>query len=166
MRSVIHIALVIFFAFSIKFSNAQNNNKLEPIKQAVIVGKPEKRILTINQSYFEGQFKAQLLQQITQEQLEEVKRYSNPKLYPACVKKALQYAIPANPAYETLKKTYDLCTIYKIGKIGKNGNMSDEGEISLVMIPASENASIDEECYIIKDIYLFIPSNALILDWD
>ena len=72
-------------------------------------------------------------------------------------------AMPANPAYETLKKTYDLCTIYKIGKIGK---MSDEGEISLVMIPASENSSIGEECYIIKDIYLFVPCNALILDWD
>lgn len=65
MRSVIHIALVIFFTFSIKFSNAQNNNKLEPIKQAVIVSKHEKRILTINQSYFEGQYQGELLQQIT-----------------------------------------------------------------------------------------------------
>lgn len=70
MRSGIQIAFLISFTFSIKFSKAQNNNKLELIKQAVIVSKPEKRILTINQSYFEGQNKGEFLQQIIQEQLE------------------------------------------------------------------------------------------------
>ena len=99
MRSGIQIALLISFTFSIKFSKAQNNNKLEPIKQAVIVSKSEKRILKINQSYFEGQYKGELLQQITQEQLEEVKKYSNPKLCPTCVKQALQclQTLPTKP---------------------------------------------------------------------
>jgi hypothetical protein len=170
MKLVIKTLLIIFLITNVNNVKGQNSkqveNKLEPIKQAVIVGKPEKRFLTIKQSYFEGKNKEQLLQQINKEQLEEVKKYSDPKLYPPCVKQALQYAMPADPTYDALKKTYDLCTIYKIAKIGKIGDMSDAGEISLLMIPASENSKIGEECYIIKDIYFFIPSNAVLLDWD
>lgn len=156
MKKLIQLVMLVLTTFAVAQSKVVQSNVVK--KEEVKLKSTNKRSVAMLNGYFSPDITKRVLQQITAEQLEDVKVYCNEDAYPDCIKEKLEYN-PANPDEDASEATLKSLKLYRIAKFKNIQNGQDFGERSILVATASENKNVGGDCNFDVDFYLIVPSD-------
>jgi hypothetical protein len=155
MKSVQLLAFAIGLFFCLN-ATAQFSRSSSIKKQPARVINPGIRSVSVLGNFFNEGITTELLKQISEEQLEEIKQNCNEDNYPECIKKMLAYNPSDKYSDEKADKLIKSLTMYRIATFNNIRNGQNFGEESVLLVPADENIRVNGTCTFVKDFYIII----------
>ena len=146
-------AIALFFCMN---AGAQISRSRPITKQPAKIINPAIRSVSMLGNFFNEGITTELLKQISEEQLEEIKQNCNEDKYPECIKKMIAYNPSDKYSDEKADRLMKSLTMYRIATFGNIRNGENFGEESVLLVPADENKSVNGTCTFVKDFYIII----------
>lgn len=156
----IKMALIFCGILFLQITVCAQAKKGNPKKEEVKIISTNKRAVIMLDGFFTPNITKRLLQQITANQLADVKKNSSEDAYPDCIKQKLEYN-PAKPDEDAGEVTLKSLKLYRIATFDNIRNGENFGQQSILKAPAKENKNIGGDCSYTKDFYIIIPTNAI-----